>query len=206
MFGDYGQLNQGAKNRTRTATGIASGIAAIIVFVGAFLLAPQAGYAQEVPECDGDEETIITATGIKSTTCNWDLDDAPINEEAVGLAPSNNIHTLCGCEYTTENIPVKEFSKYGIKTINCAKVDTANNKNTTLQARTGKLTVPGNLTSSAVTSNGFGDNEDLCLLSLTKGRFKSRSIIVQNLSEAAIDVCRADIEAYDAANLGGNCP
>jgi hypothetical protein len=30
--------------------------------------------------------------------------------------------------------------------------------------------------------------------------------VVQNLSEAAIDVCRADIEAYDAANLGGNCP
>ncbi len=55
---------------TRTATGIASGIAAIIVFVGAFLLAPQAGYAQEIPECDGDEETIITATGITITTCN----------------------------------------------------------------------------------------------------------------------------------------
>ena len=49
---------------TRTATGIASGIAAIIVFVGAFLLSPQAGYAQEIPDCDGDEETFITATGV----------------------------------------------------------------------------------------------------------------------------------------------
>ena len=190
---------------TRTATGIASGIAAIIVFVGAFLLAPQPGYAQEIPECDGDEETIITATGAVITTCNWDLEDAPINKAAVGLAPINGIHTLCGCEYTTATIPVKEFSKYGIKFIQCIQIDTTNSETTFLSGRTNSATAPLILRTSAVPSDGFGDPQEFCEISFDRGKFKSRSLIIRNLSEAAVDVCRADIEAYDAANLGDNC-
>lgn len=87
---------------TRMATGSISFIASIIFFLGALLLAPQTASAQDAPECDGEQQTIITATGIKITTCNWD-GDLPVDRAAAGLVttlarpePDPN---ACLCDY-----------------------------------------------------------------------------------------------------------
>ena len=191
---------------TRMATGISSGIAAIVVFVGAFLLAPQAGYAQEIPECDGDEETIITSTGAVITTCNWDLDDALINKAAVGLAPTIGLHNECRCDYTTEQVPAREFSKYGIKNLNCSKSDREFSEQTRIDAfnKRGKLVI--RFQAQARPNDGFEGDNDFCLITIRKGKFRNQSVTIINQTEATNDSCRADIEAYDAANLGGICP
>ncbi len=183
----------------RTITGNISFIASIIVFLGALLLAPQAGYAQEIPECDGDEETIITATGAVITTCNWDLDDAPINEAAVGIAPTISLHAACGCEFTTANVPAKEFSKYGVKKIECIKDDAGDVTLTDLRSLNRK---DQSLITFNARHNSLGS--DRCTLILSRGRFKQSLNIIFN-DDAAAAICRADIEIYDAANTGNKC-
>ena len=138
------------------------------------------------------------------TTCDWDLDEAPINEAAVGLAPNNGFHNSCGCDFTTEQIPVKEFSKYGIKSVSCIKTN-GRFEGTQIKGRTKTLNERIIFDARADTQNGFDDGDDLCIVTIVKGKLKAQTII-QNLSEAAINQCRADIETYDADNLGDNCP
>lgn len=97
---------------TRTATVTFSFIASIILFLGALLLTPQTGSAQESPECEGEQQTIITATGMKITTCNWDLDDAPINKEAAGLETTLAPSAPSGCLCNYAKIKPKRWNKF----------------------------------------------------------------------------------------------
>ncbi len=88
---------------TRTATGNYSFIASLILFLGALLLAPQTASAQDYHTCQGKQMTIFTATGMKITTCNWDLDDAPINKTAAGLETARIPGAdpdACPCRFT----------------------------------------------------------------------------------------------------------
>ena len=173
---------------TRTDTGRFSFGASIILFLGALLLAPQTAPAQESPECKGEQQTIITATGLKITTCNWDLEDAPIDKAAAGLETTLLVPDSSSCRAC-------KYDK--IKTSRWDR-KFPNNRECFFDAnRTMAVNGTGLTNKGAPTVASFVSSPSFQRCAITFGK---RSMIATGLSQEQANACANDLVGYEVAN------
>lgn len=193
---------------TKLATGNHLFNASIFLFLGALLLAPPTASAQDTQdttECVGYHQTIISSTGLLISTCNWDLDDAPINLEAAGLTTDNSSHYVgCPIIFDIAEVPVKDSTKYGIKNFVCTVDDTPPHEVTQYNTRTKRNVTIHNFFGE-IDVDFVNSSRDRVHMSIKKGKFK-RTLNVSNLSDEDALECIADLEAYVFAVTGQNCP
>ena len=163
-----------------------------VVVVAMVLLANPAASAQDITKCVGYQQTIISSTGLVISTCNWDLEDAPINKAAAGLeaAVATGIQE-CPCGFN--QIPVREFSKYGIKNIECAVDDTP----TTALVAGGKS---GNSIVFTATEDLKVMNQGSCRIFLAKGKLKTNTNI-SGFPDSVAAQCSLDVLNYAQNSL-----
>ena len=176
-------------------------LAAMAVTTTLLFLTPSVS-AKDTTECVGYHQTTTTDSGLTISTCNWDLDDAPINQAAAGLDAEGpaGVVAVCPCDFFA--IPQTEFNKYGIKNLVCSAFPAGDTFTTVLTARNGKGVLRINF-GARVHTTQIGSGDDFCEITIVKGKLKQRLNIPFLTDEEAIQ-CMLDVEDY-AADLGQNC-